>query len=168
MLRRLFFMVPGEQDAINLATESEAAGVEHRRIHSLARSVNGLGSLLPATPRQRNDAIRHIEQTCWIALLAVFAVALVALAWTWSVGLALDAGVAAAVMVLSVTAGIVSVWRLPNVHLDEFRGALAHGEIVVMLDVPARRVAEIERLVERRHPAAVAGGVAWTPGAFGL
>jgi hypothetical protein len=168
MLRRLFFVVPEEQDAENLVAESEAAGVAPDHIHSLARPGRRLGSLLPVTARQRRDTVWRIEQTYWIVLLVVFAIALAALVGAWHAGSAWGATTAVIIMALSVAGGIVFVWRLPDVHLDEFRGALAHGEILVMLDVPARRVAEIEQLVERRHPEAVVGGVGWTPGRFGV
>lgn len=48
-----------------------------------------------------------------------------------------------------------------NVHLNEFREALQHGEILLMVDVPVRRVAEIEDLVYHRHPEVTVGGVGW-------
>jgi hypothetical protein len=34
--------------------------------------------------------------------------------------------------------------HVPDIHLNEFRDALDHGEILLMVDVPKARVAEIE------------------------
>jgi len=60
------------------------------------------------------------------------------------------------------------VVHVPDVHLTEFTDALAHGEILLMVDVPEKRVAEIESVVRYRHPEAVVGGVSWTVDAFGI
>lgn len=58
-------------------------------------------------------------------------------------------------------AGLFFVLRVPNVHWDEFRTAIEHGEVLVMVDVPVLRLVEINRKVHRRHPEAVTGGVGW-------
>jgi len=39
--------------------------------------------------------------------------------------------------------------------------AFQHREILLMLDVPVKEVARVEKLVHRHHPVAVAGGVGW-------
>jgi hypothetical protein len=48
------------------------------------------------------------------------------------------------------------------VHLGEFRDALAHGEVLLMVDVPRGRVSEVEDRVHRHHPEATVGGVGWS------
>ena len=58
--------------------------------------------------------------------------------------------------------------HVPDVHLTEFTDALSHGEILLMVDVPASRVAEIEDFVHHRYPEAVVGGVSWTVEGFGI
>ncbi len=58
--------------------------------------------------------------------------------------------------------------RIPDVHLDEFRGTLSHGEILLMVDVPKAKVFEVEETVERHHPEAVPGGTRWTIGRLGI
>ena len=45
--------------------------------------------------------------------------------------------------------------RLPNVHLDEFRDALSHGEILLMVDVPKKEVDEIRDIILEHHPEAL-------------
>ena len=37
-----------------------------------------------------------------------------------------------------------------------------HGEVLLMVDVPKRRVFEVEELVHRHYPDATVGGVGWT------
>jgi len=51
---------------------------------------------------------------------------------------------------------------VPDTHLDEFRGALSHSEVLLMVDVPRQRVAEIEEIVRQQHPEATLGGAGWT------
>jgi hypothetical protein len=58
--------------------------------------------------------------------------------------------------------------RVPNTHLDEFRDALAHGEILPMVDVPQTRVADLEDRVHHHHPETTVGGIGWGTGALGL
>jgi hypothetical protein len=65
-------------------------------------------------------------------------------------------------MTLTLVAGALFALHVPDTHLDEFRGALSHSEILLMVDVPRQRVAEIEEMVRRRHPEAIPGGIGWT------
>ena len=74
----------------------------------------------------------------------------------------------ATVMALTFVAGALFAMRVPDTHLDEFHGALSHSEVLLMVDVPASRMAEIEKLVGRRHPEAIPGGTSWTIEAWGL
>jgi len=71
-------------------------------------------------------------------------------------------------MTLTLATGALFALRVPDTHLDEFRGALSHGEILLMVDVPKRSVAEIEELIYRRHPEATPGGVGWSIEALGI
>ncbi len=168
MLRRLFFVMPDEEHAVQLVADVEAAGVDRPHVHSLTRDDRKPGSLPAATDRQRRDAVWRVERTYWIALLTIFGIGLVALVGAWNAGSAIGIVISAVVMLGAFLAGVLFVRRIPDAHLDEFRGALAHGEVVIMVDVPPRRVREIEDMVERRHPEAVAGGVGWTPGTLGI
>lgn len=71
-------------------------------------------------------------------------------------------------MALNLTAGALFGMRVPGTHLDEFRGALSHREVLLMVDVPKWRVAEVEEIVYRRHPGATPGGTGWTIHALGI
>ncbi len=58
--------------------------------------------------------------------------------------------------------------HVPNIHLNEFRDAFVHGEILLMVDVSKAQVAKIEDLVHQHHPDATIGGIGWGTTAFGL
>jgi hypothetical protein len=166
--RRLYFVIPDEPQAAQVVNDLETAGVGRQHMHAIAGRGATLTRLPPATERQRRDAGARLERLAWSGNLVLFflgTVGLIAsLAWSSLVGGALSV----ALMMLTLAAGALFALRVPDTHLDEFRGALSHGEVLLMVDVPKRRVAEIEELLYRRHPEATPGGVGWTIEALGI
>ncbi len=168
MLRRLYFILPDEPHAIQVIGDLQACSVDESHVHAIAGKGVTLTQLPPATDRQRRDAGLRLERILWNANLAVFALALfgfiASLYWGFSVWSVLTL----AIMILTFVGGAAFAILVPDTHLDEFRSALSHGEILLMVDVPKKRVAEIEALIERRHPEATAGGSGWTIEALGI
>ena len=166
--RRLYFVIPDESLAGQVVNDLETAGVGRQHIHAIAGRGATLTRLPPATARQRQDAGSRLERLAWSGNLALFflgAVGLIAsLAWSSLLGGTLSV----ALMMLTLAAGTLFALRVPYTHLDEFRGVLSHREVLLMVDVPKRRVAEIEELLYRRHPEATPGGVGWTIEALGI
>ena len=76
--------------------------------------------------------------------------------------------VAMAVLLATFIGGALFAYQVPDAHLDEFRGALAHGDIILLVDVPRARHGEIEELMRLRHPEAVPGGSSWTIDGIGI
>lgn len=167
MLRRLFFLFPDEDHAQGVVTQLVFLNISERNIHAISHGV-ALKNLPRATERQKNDTAFRVESFLWNANLLLFVLAVMAFfvslvmsAFYWSL-------LALFVMVVTFFAGEHFVVNVPDVHLTEFTDALSHGEILLMVDVPAERVAEIENIVQHRHPEAVCGGVSWTVDAFGI
>ncbi len=168
MNRRLYFLLPDPSHARAVVDELVREGIPAGQIHALGNRQTSLEGLPTASLRQTNDAASHVETYLWNANLLSFFIALsvllIMLATTgWSLWLLAPA----ALMLANFLAG----WRftkLPNTHLAEFRDALAHGEILLMVDVTEKRVADIEAQVHRHHPEATAGGVSWGTPVFGL
>jgi hypothetical protein len=168
MNRRLYFLLPDRAHTLSVVDELVRETISTRNIHALGDRGTQLNGLPAASLRQTNDAAGHLEHFLWSANLISFVVALgifiVLLVTTgWSPWLL----VPAALMAVNFLAGL-RFTRLPNTHLDEFRDAMAHGEILLMVDVPEQRVAEIEHLIHHHHPEAAVGGVGWGTAAFGL
>jgi Flp pilus assembly protein TadB len=161
-LRRLYFLFPDTDHAGPVTEELKRAGIDQQQIHAVAREGVDIRSLPGATPRQRRDEAGRLEGVAWNANLAVFALAVAALVASLFLGSLWLAVAALVVMLATFLGGAWFAVRVPDVHLAEFREALAHGEIVLMVDVPPGRVAEIENLVHRRHPEASVGGVGWS------
>lgn len=160
-LHRLYYVLPDEETAVRLVADLETWGITLFHIHAVAGHGERLKTLLPATAQQRQDTARKLEQGLWYGNLALFVLAAVGLLAAFSATSTLWAAISLTVMVMTVAAGSTFVLRVPHTHLDEFRSALSHREILLLIDVPKSRKAEIEKLIEHCHPAAVAGGVGW-------
>jgi hypothetical protein len=166
--RRLYFVIPDETQATQVVNDIDTAGVGIQHMHAIAGRGATLTRLPAATRRQRQDAVARLERLAWSGNLVLFFLGtvglLASLAWSSLIGGALSVSL----MMLTLTAGALFALLVPDTHLDEFRGVLSHGEVLLMVDVPKRRVAEIEELIYRRHPEATPGGVGWTIEALGI
>lgn len=168
MKRRLYFILPDEDHTLRLVEELEAAGITRDHIHAIPGLGANADRLPVATRRQRRDAAGLLERWTWLANLGLFALAMAGFAWAAIAGHTVAAVIGLAIAVAALASGVLFALRVPNVHLDEFRGALAHCEILLMVDVPRRRVAEIEALAERQHPEVIMGGASWTLERLGI
>ena len=93
--------------------------------------------------------------------LCVFIALVFTVTWNWWLAVPII------VMVANFLAGL-SFTSVPNTHLGEFQDALAHGEILLMVDVAETEVAQIGEQVHHQHPEATIGGVGWGSAALGL
>ena len=168
MKRRLYFLFPDVMQVRSAVEDLKNADIVDARIHAVAKTGRELSALPPTMRRQTTDACCAFENVLWKANLVLFFIAtaglFASLFWGstgWSV-------LTAAIMGITFIAGERFAARVPHAHLDEFRDALAHGELLLMVDVTRDRVAELEALVQRKHPGAVVGGVGWSAPALGL
>jgi hypothetical protein len=168
MKRRLYFLFPDVPSARAAVRDLGSIGVDRVYMHAVARDDVDVGDLPPATSRQRHDLLRHVERTLWDGNLAVFGLAfaglIISLGYNSKAGMVL----AGAVMIVTFVSGALFALRTPSTHLDEFRAALHHGEILLMVDVTRDCMEDVEEYMRRLHPDAVTGGSAWTPDAFGV
>lgn len=167
MLRRLFFLLPDTGHAQRVVDELGGRGIPVRRMHAIARGVD-LGTLPEATERQKRDTKFLLEWFVWNTNLVIFMLAMIVFIASLVVGSVLWAAISLLVMLLTFIAGEQFAVKVPDVHLSEFTDALAHGEVLLMVDVPVYRVAEIEGYVHHHHPEAANGGVSWTLDKLGI
>lgn len=167
MLRRLYFLFPDEDHAQLAVNRLINRRVPRVHMHAIGKGVE-LSHLPRATERQMKDTAFRIDQVLWKINLLVFATALVlfvaslfAAEWFWS-------GILFAVILMAFILGKVFIESVPHDHLTEFTGALAHGEILLMVDVPFYRVNDIVDYVEHLHPEARLDGASWMIDAFGI
>lgn len=168
MHRRLYFLLPDRAHALSVMNELACCGLDLGQVHAMANRHADLAGLSVASHAQRRDLAHRLEDFLWDGNLIVFGLALGAMLTLIAVnGLTLWLLLPAGIMLASFLAAL-RFTRLPSVHLDEFRDALSHGEILLMIDVPETRVDDIENRVHQHHPDAAAGGVSWSMPAIGI
>jgi hypothetical protein len=168
MNRRLYFLLPDRGHALSLVNELAGCGLDLDQMHAVANRQASLEGLPLASRAQRKDLAHRLETVLWDGNLVVFGLALGAMLTLGFVnGLTAWLLIPLGVMLITFLAGM-RFTRVPNVHLDEFRDALSHGEILLMVDVPSTRVDDIENRVHQHHPDAAAGGVGWSTPALDI
>ena len=167
MLRRLFFLFPDTEYTRRAVDELIDRGVSLRRMHTVAEGVE-LGTLPAASERQKRDTKFRLEKFIWNASLVLFLSATTGFIASLVSGSVLWAAISLFVMLLTFIAGEQFAVKVPDVTLSQFTDALEHGAVLLMVDVPVYRVAEIEGFVQHHHPEAAVGGVSWTVDALGI
>jgi hypothetical protein len=168
MYRRLFFLLPSRKQTQEIVQELEDLGIADADIHTFASDEQQLADLPPATERQKRGVDSQVEKIAWNTNLGLFFMAMAGFVIALFYGSLGWAAAMLAIMALTFTLGYVFSTHIPKLHLDEFRDALRHHEILLSVDVPARQVAIVERRVHRHHPEVVDGGVGWSLHHFGL
>jgi hypothetical protein len=161
MRRRLYFVLPDVDSAKRTADDLLLARVDDRHMRFLAKRGTPLEPLHEAGYLDKTDVVH--AAAVGLALGAVIG----ALA-----GAAVVAYEGANTELVAVLIGMLvgapfGAWvasmagaAVPNSRLRQFAGDLEAGRVLMMVDVPFRRVEEITELVLSRHPEAVPRGQA--------
>ncbi len=168
MNRRLYFLIPDRVHALAVVEDLAKHGIDTKHMHAVGDRRTRLDGLPSATKRQRNDSCGRIEKMLWNTNFACFSLALIAiLVLPIFIGMHWWLLLPISIMAANFLVGLKFI-NTPNTHLGEFRDALALGEILLLVDVPETRVAEVEQEIHHHHPEATVGGVGWGTQAFGL
>ena len=162
MFRRLHFLIPNAKLAQNVVNELLSLGVNNQHIHTYAENNQELESLLPATQSQADDKTQQIENLFWLTNLILFTIFLILLCITLFTGHYQIAAISIGMMLITFSIGLFFTRHIPHRHLDNFKDALSHNELLIMVDAPDDKTAEIEDSIHRHHPAVVEGGMSWT------
>lgn len=161
-MRRIYFLLPDVASARSIVNELLLARIEERRIHVLAREGTPLEDLPEANLAQRSDLIPALERGAAAGGLTGALAGLLAISFP-PAGLVIGGG---AVVGIALLGGGFGAWvssmigvAIPNRRLKHFEAAIANGELLMMIDVPAARVEEIEAIVMRHHPEAALQGL---------
>ncbi len=161
MKRRLYYLLPDRSHAEKLIEDLGDSTVPQEDIHAVSKSDQHLKGIENLHSITENDRDYFVEWFLWRINLLIFFAALIAfiaiLIWNPSLWLILPL----LIMLVAFFSGLMFVQRLPNVHLDEFQPALAHDEILLMVDVPLTDVEKIDYRIHRKHPEVFSGGVCW-------
>jgi len=154
MRKRIYWLLPNLQSARAVMNDLLLARIENSHIHFMAREAVDLSGLHEANLLQATDFVRSAQMGLGLgAALGAAAGALITLS---SLGdLVSKPGLVAALTALGAAFGAWSASMIgasmPSQRLRRFEPALARGEILLMADVPARRVDEIEAMLHAKH-----------------
>lgn len=163
MRRRLYFVLPDVESAKRTADDLLLARVEDRHMRFLASRGTELGPLHEAGYLDKTDLVHGAA--VGLALGGVIGALAGALVVAYppegmspklvAVLIGMLAGAPLGAWMASMAAAAV-----PNSRLKQFHAEIEAGRVLMMVDVPFRRVAEITELVVSRHPEAVPRGEA--------
>lgn len=163
MRRRLYWMLPDVVCARRVVDDMLLARIEERHMHFVAREGTDMSGLHPANVLQTSDLIRAAEFGLVVgAVTGAAGGAVLAMA----VPLGGDAPQWGLVGVLAIAGGLFGAWTssmigvsVPSQRLRRFQPLIDQGQVLLMVDVPRRRVDEIETYLRRQHPEAHWEGV---------
>jgi hypothetical protein len=169
MRRRLYFLLPDIASARAMLNDLLLARIEVGHIHLLARRDVLPDDLPAANVLQKTDVIHGATQGIMIGGIAgACAGGLFVLFPPDGYALPL-----ATILFTSLFGAVFGAWAsslagaaLPNSQLRRFHAEIDRGQVLMMVDVPMRRVEEIGDLIARRRPEARAGGFEPTIPAF--
>jgi hypothetical protein len=162
MRRRLYFMLPDVPSARSLLDALLLARIEERHMHFYAKEGMLPSDMPEATFLHKTDLVHGAETGMLIGggagllggiLLVMFPLEGIQLQMIAILAAAIGGALFGAWVSAMVAAAI------PNSRLKAFQDGIEKGQVLLMVDVPFSRVAEVEDLVTQRHPAAKFGGV---------
>ena len=146
MRLRMYVTLPDLASARQLADDLLLARIEDRHMHFLARRGTNLGELHEASYLQKTDAVHGAGMGMVIGGVVGICVGL-ALVYFPPGGMSVQL---VAVLIAAIVGAILGTWiagivglQVPNSRLKPFEGEIEDGKILLMLDVPASRVAEL-------------------------
>jgi hypothetical protein len=156
VMRRLYFILPDISSARTVVDELLLKRINSRQIHVMAREGTDLGDLPEASLFQKSDFIPAIGRGLAVGGVTGILVGVILAGFSLSGAVILGAVLAGAGIGAWVSS-MIGV-DVPNSQIHHFEHAINAGSILMMVDIPATRVAEIETMVYGHHPAAAAGG----------
>jgi hypothetical protein len=163
MRRRLYFLLPDVDSARRTADDLLLARVDDRHMRFLARRGTALDPLNEAGYLHKSDLMHAAAVGAGLggAIGGLAGALLVAYP---PEGMSPDL---VAVLIGLLVGAPLGAWMasmagaaVPNSRLRQFHADIEAGRVLMMVDVPFRRVAEITELVLARHPEAMPRGEA--------
>lgn len=169
MRRRLYFLLPDFDSAVRISNDLLLARVEDRHMHFLARRGTPLGDLHEASFLQKSDVVHGAELGFVLGGIGGFLLGTY-MYFTPPEGTQLEF---VTLLASTIIGALFGAWAsslvalsVPNSRLKAFERDIEGGKVLLIADIPARRVEEIQRLVHGRHPEAADYGLEPTVPAF--
>jgi hypothetical protein len=156
-MRRLYLLIPTIELTEIIVKELENQGVAHKHLHVVASITQTLKDLPEASIWQKTELAHGLEWGTGIGGTAGLLGGLLTVAFppggiilgggALLIGAAAGAGVGAAMM------GLMKGHE-HNHQLDDFKKEIDNGEILLIVDIPAKDVDSIKRYILLHHPQA--------------
>ncbi|GJI97587.1 hypothetical protein RugamoR57_43050 [Duganella caerulea] len=161
MRRRLYFMLPDVPSARAMLDELLLARIEIGHMRFMARDA--LPSDMPDVNFMQKTDLIHGAQLGVVIGAIVGLGAGVFLTLFPVDGMTLRT---AAILLVTLAGAIFGGWAsgmnaaaVPNSRLKPFASRIEQGQVLLIVDVPVRRVEEIEEMIAKRHPEISFGGM---------
>ena len=158
MRRRIYWMLPDLASARRTMNDLLLARIAEQHIHFVAREDADMSGLHAANVLQTSDVVRAAQLGLVVGAAAGAVAGVLAAIFFPIVGDEPQWGIAA---VLAILGGVLGAWSssmigisTPSHRLARFEPAIEQGQILLMIDVPRTRVAEIEERLQALHPEA--------------
>ncbi|MDH5178754.1 MAG: DUF1269 domain-containing protein [Gammaproteobacteria bacterium] len=157
MKRRLYFVLPDVNAARKVHDELLLARVAENQMHVIAREGTDLSDLPEANLFQKSDIIHGAQlglilggfTGVILGSLATGMGFIVAGLEVWSVASLCIGGA----FLGAWTSSMVAI-NIPNTRLKPFAAEIARGNILYMVDLPAKQVEQISDMIHKHHPEA--------------
>jgi hypothetical protein len=160
-MKRLYFVLPDKESCKKVVAQLRDAGIPNKRLHVVARLAVPLDDLPEASLTQRTELVHGLERGIALGGTAGLLGGMLVLAFP-PAGLV----VGGEALVAAVTAGGAGFGALAvglisksihNKDLAAFESDIAHGRILLMVDVPRDQVEHWKQLILAHHPGAEIG-----------
>lgn len=155
MKRRLYFMLSDVAHARAILDELLLARVKERSMHFYAKEGMLPADMPEASFLQKTDLV-HGAQVGMLVGGAVGLLVGILLVMFPPEGIELST---VAILIAALGGALFGTWAstlvaaaIPNSRLNSFKKNIERGQILLMLDLPHRRVSEIEGLIRKQHP----------------
>jgi len=153
MRHRLYYLLPDIESARHTLDDLLLSRIEVRHVRFMTRSAPLPPDLPEANVFQKTDLIHGAESGMVVGAFLGMAIGVVIVMY-------LDLTSRAEIVIVTTLFGILfGGWAaslvaaaLPNSRLQSFYPELDAGKILMIVDVPAQRVAQIEKVLAARHP----------------
>lgn len=154
-MRRLYFLIPNVENARRIVDKLLLARVEERHIHMVAKEGIPMEGLPEARFIDKGDFIPALARGAAVGAVTGAIAGFVAVYFSHQeiildVNTVVLVAALAGVIVGGLAASIIGM-DTPNSRIVRFQGAIAQGEILMMVDVPKSKVDAISDLMKGDH-----------------
>lgn len=153
MRHRLYYLLPDMESARRTLDDLLLNRIEQRHIHFLSVGVALPEDMPEATIMQKTDVVHGAELGMVVgAALGMALGAMLVMYFDLSSPPAVVIGTTLLGLFFGGWAASLVAAALPNSRLKAFYPEIEKGKVLLMADVPARKVEQIEKVLADRHP----------------